>query len=139
MVATIHTPDYLETTEFVDNAGGLITAAFGRDLIESAFGVPMSTQTTAYTAVITDRGTTIRGNVTSPSTLNVTLPPNVFSGGHVLYLRQVGTGAVGFAAGAGVTMISSSGTFTTIAQGAVIIATLDPVTANQWWIDGDRA
>jgi hypothetical protein len=69
--------------------------------------VAINSQTTAYTLTATDKSKLVI--VTSASTANVTVPPDVFSQGDVVYISRSGSGALSLVQGAGVTISATPG------------------------------
>lgn len=65
-------------------------------------------QTTAYTLVAGDLNKWV--TMSSGSSQTITVPPGVFSAGNTIYVQRIGTGAVPFAQGAGVTITSAGAT-----------------------------
>ena len=69
--------------------------------------VAINSQTSAYTLTATDKSKMVI--VTSSSTANVTVPPDVFSQGDVVYISRSGAGALSLTQGAGVTISGTPG------------------------------
>lgn len=132
MVATIYSTDFLQTNEIVDNTTGLITAAFIRNLTESAAGWAFSTQTASYQPVIGDRGTLVLMNVASAN--NFTVPSSVFPVGGLLHVMWFGAGATTIVAAGGVT-INTPSTLGLRTQYA--IASMLQYATNTWVAFGD--
>jgi collagen type I alpha len=65
-------------------------------------------QTTAYTLVVGDLNKWV--TMSSGSSQTITVPPGVFSAGNTIYVQRIGSGAVPFAQGAGVTITSAGAT-----------------------------
>jgi len=65
-------------------------------------------QTTGYTLVAGDLNKWV--TMSSGSSQTITVPPSVFSAGNVIYVQRIGSGAVPFAQGAGVTITSNGAT-----------------------------
>lgn len=81
---------------------------------------PVTTQALSYTLIISDANSFIRMN--SSTGITLTVPPHssvAFPIGTVVAVKQVGTGAILFAAGAGVNIVSAGGVFHTNGQNAV--------------------
>jgi hypothetical protein len=80
--------------------------------VQGLIGVTVSStfnaQTTAYTLVITDVNKWV--TMDSATSQTITVPPSVFSAGDVIYVQRIGSGAVPFAQGAGVTITSNGAT-----------------------------
>ena len=70
--------------------------------------IAFNAQTAAYTLVASDASKLVTVNDTVSRT--VTIPPSVFSAGQIINVQRIGTGAVPFAAGAGVTITSTGAT-----------------------------
>lgn len=70
-------------------------------------GVPLAfnAQTAAYTLVAGDAFKLV--TVSDTVSRTVTVPPSVFTAGQIINVQRIGTGAVPFAAGAGVTITST--------------------------------
>jgi hypothetical protein len=67
--------------------------------------IAFNAQTAAYTLVAGDAFKLVTVNDTVSRT--VTIPPSVFTAGQIINVQRIGTGAVPFAAGAGVTITST--------------------------------
>jgi hypothetical protein len=117
-----------------------------RNASESAFSMnvsPNGVKTGNYTptaANLDDRGCIVPFNAASAA--NFTIPPNssnAYAVGTVLGLLWLSgaAGRPGFAAGAGVTLVSATGTQTARAVGSIIWAW--QYTANTWYLFGDLA
>ena len=109
-----------------------------RDAVASAFNEYATEQTADYTAQLTDQGTTVCMN--SDFSVMFTVPPNAevpFPIGATIDVRQTGAGQVRVAPGAvsGITLVSSTGAFSTRAPSSKI--TLTQQSINNWVIDGD--
>lgn len=116
-------------------AAGSITPVTMQIIVDSLSGIASSTQTGNYTLALTDRGTRIRYNSTSPGTF--TIPPNAsvaFVVNTTIMFQQVNTGQLAIAAGAGVTIINTS-SLTARVQGSPLWAIQD--SANTWILSGD--
>lgn len=136
MSGTIQSPSTLMSTELVDNTSGSITAAMVRNIVESAMGMPTSSQTANYTVTAADRGTTI--NMNSASAVTVTINTGILTAGQGFGVRQVGAGKATVTAGAGVTLINSAGSNATSAQNALLWVTAH-TTANTFIVDANVA
>lgn len=134
---TIVSPATLDTSYFQDGqAAGTITPTYVRALADSLAGIAGSSQTTSYTAALTDRGTVVEMN--AASAVNFTVPPNssvAFDVGAVLEVCQYGAGQVTLVAGAAVTLRTPTGTLTTRAQYSSV--TLRQRATNEWIVGGD--
>jgi hypothetical protein len=67
--------------------------------------IALNAQTAAYTLVAGDAFKLVTVNDTVSRT--VTIPPSVFTAGQIINVQRIGTGAVPFAAGSGVTITST--------------------------------
>jgi len=65
-------------------------------------------ETTAYTLVSANVNQWV--TMSSGSSQTITVPPNVFTSGQVVYVQRIGSGAVPIAQGAGVTITSNGAT-----------------------------
>lgn len=91
--------DQINTSSAVQNFdGGIKRNSFDVGYLS----VPPNTQDADYTLVLDDRGKGIWH--TSSSAHTWTIPPGIFSRGDAIYVRDIGTGAVTLARGAGVTL-----------------------------------
>jgi hypothetical protein len=79
-----------------------------KTLTAPVININFNAQTAAYTLVATDASKLVTVNDTVSRT--VTIPPSVFSAGQIINVQRIGTGAVPFAAGAGVTITSTGAT-----------------------------
>jgi len=70
--------------------------------------IAFNAQTAAYTLVASDASKLV--TVSDTVSRTVTIPPSVFSAGQIINVQRIGTGAVPFAAGAGVTITSTGAT-----------------------------
>ena len=70
-------------------------------------GVPVTTQTAAYTLVAPDAGSIVEVN--SASAVTVTVPASIFAAGQIVEICQIGAGQVTIAAGSGVTLDNANG------------------------------
>jgi 3D (Asp-Asp-Asp) domain-containing protein len=107
----------IQGTTGADGAQGLtgaqgMTGAQGTQGVQGITGTPVSStfnaQTTAYTLVAGDVNKWV--TMSSGSSQTITVPPSVFSAGNVIYVQRIGSGAVPFAQGAGVTITSNGAT-----------------------------
>lgn len=91
----------------------------------------------SYTALATDRGTTVKIN--SVGAFTVDIPGGVLSGGQCWAYRQVGAGQVTFAptSGAVFSPPPPSGVYTTRQLGSRVTVTADTDIPNLFWLDGD--
>lgn len=97
--------------------------------------ITVNAQTAAYTLVLADAGKAVE--VTSASTVNVTVPPNTtaaFPVGTVIEVAQMGAGQVVLIAGSGVTLRTAA-SLTTRAQYATV--TLRKRATDEWIVAGD--
>jgi len=89
-----------------------ITGTQGLTGIQGNEGTTVSStfnaQTTAYTLQASDLNKWV--TMSSGSSQTITVPPSVFSAGNVIYVQRIGSGAVPFAQGAGVTITSNGAT-----------------------------
>ena len=81
------------------------TSAQGND--SRFIGVPVTTQTAAYTLVLADAGSIVEVN--SASAVNVTVPASIFASGQIVEICQIGAGQVTLVAGSGVTLRNAGG------------------------------
>ena len=79
-----------------------------KTLTAPVINIDFNAQTTAYTLVASDASKLV--TVSDTVSRTVTIPPSVFSAGQVINVQRIGTGAVPFAAGAGVTITSTGAT-----------------------------
>jgi hypothetical protein len=70
--------------------------------------IAFNAQTAAYTLVAGDASKLV--TVSDTVSRTVTVPPSVFTAGQIINVQRIGTGAVPFAAGAGVTITSTGAT-----------------------------
>jgi len=70
--------------------------------------IAFNAQTAAYTLVAADAFKLV--TVSDTVSRTVTIPPSVFIAGQIINVQRIGTGAVPFAAGAGVTITSTGAT-----------------------------
>jgi hypothetical protein len=123
-------PDHLEAGQA---AGSIAPNPDLIDLVDSAFGLFISTQTTSYTFALTDRGTIVQYNAAGAGTFTINSSV-AFILGTVLHFRQIGAGQLTIA-GAGSATVNTATSFTTRAQWSRGSAHL--VATNTWVIDGD--
>jgi len=90
--------------------GQLLTVNSGATAPEWALGVNLqfNARTAAYTLVASDAFKLV--TVSDTVSRTVTVPPSVFTAGQVINVQRIGTGAVPFAAGVGVTITSTGAT-----------------------------
>jgi hypothetical protein len=79
-----------------------------KTLTAPVINIDFNAQTAAYTLVASDASKLVTVNDTVSRT--VTIPPSVFSAGQIINVQRIGTGAVPFAAGVGVTITSTGAT-----------------------------
>jgi len=77
-------------------------------LLGTAFTATFDPETTAYTLVLANVNQWVTMN--SATSQTITVPPNVFSSGQLVYVQRIGAGAVPIAQGAGVTITSNGAT-----------------------------
>jgi hypothetical protein len=70
--------------------------------------IAFNAQTAAYTLVAADASKLV--TISDTVSRTVTIPPSVFSAGQIINVQRIGTGAVPFAAGVGVTITSTGAT-----------------------------
>jgi hypothetical protein len=70
--------------------------------------IAFNAQTAAYTLVAGDASKLV--TVSDTVSRTVTVPPSIFTAGQIINVQRIGTGAVPFAAGAGVTITSTGAT-----------------------------
>lgn len=70
--------------------------------------IAFNAQTAAYTLVAGDASKLV--TISDTVSRTVTVPPSVFTAGQIINVQRIGTGAVPFAAGAGVTITSTGAT-----------------------------
>ena len=70
--------------------------------------IAFNAQTAAYTLVASDAFKLVTVNDSASRT--VTIPPSIFTAGQIINVQRIGTGAVPFAAGSGVTITSTGAT-----------------------------
>jgi hypothetical protein len=70
--------------------------------------IAFNAQTAAYTLVASDASKLV--TVSDTVSRTVTIPPSVFSAGQIINVQRIGSGAVPFAAGVGVTITSTGAT-----------------------------
>lgn len=94
----------------------------------------LNTQTDSYTPVLSDAFKTIIMNKATAT--NLTIPPNssvAYNINTVIFFRRTGAGVMSFVAGAGVTLVTSSGGLTDSGQNTLMSATKNGT--NTWNID----
>lgn len=74
----------------------------------AGLSLAFNAQTTAYTLVAGDAFKLV--TVSDTVSRTVTVPPSVFTAGQIINVQRIGTGAVPFAAGSGVTITSTGAT-----------------------------
>ena len=74
----------------------------------AGLSIAFNAQTAAYTLVAGDAFKLV--TVSDTVSRTVTIPPSVFTAGQIINVQRIGTGAVPFAAGAGVTITSTGAT-----------------------------
>jgi hypothetical protein len=79
-----------------------------KTLTAPVIDIAFNAQTAAYTLVASDASKLV--TVSDTVSRTVTIPPSVFSAGQIINVQRIGTGAVPFAAGAGVTITSTGAT-----------------------------
>ena len=92
----------------IGTTGQVLTVASGLPSWGSGVLLSFNAQTAAYTLVAADAFKLVTVDDTVSRT--VTVPPSVFSAGQVINVQRIGTGAVPFAAGSGVTITSTGAT-----------------------------
>lgn len=110
MVDTPRTRAAILTAAADGGAPGNYTLQKLRDLVMSIGNIPPNVQTTNYSLALSDADCVVEMNSATAKT--VTIPTNAtvaFPAGQVIYVRQVGVGAVTIAGSGGVTLDSRSG------------------------------
>jgi hypothetical protein len=79
-----------------------------KTLTSPVINIAFNAQTAAYTLVASDASKLV--TVSDTVSRTVTIPPSVFTAGQIINVQRIGTGAVPFAAGAGVTITSTGAT-----------------------------
>jgi hypothetical protein len=79
-----------------------------KTLTAPVINIAFNARTAAYTLVASDASKLV--TVSDTVSRTVTIPPSVFSAGQIINVQRIGTGAVPFAAGAGVTITSTGAT-----------------------------
>jgi hypothetical protein len=79
-----------------------------KTLTTPVIDIAFNAQTAAYTLVASDASKLV--TVSDTVSRTVTIPPSVFTAGQIINVQRIGTGAVPFAAGAGVTITSTGAT-----------------------------
>jgi hypothetical protein len=74
----------------------------------AGLSITLNAQTAAYTLVAADAFKLV--TVSDTVSRTVTIPPSVFTAGQIINVQRIGTGAVPFAAGSGVTITSTGAT-----------------------------
>jgi 3D (Asp-Asp-Asp) domain-containing protein len=77
-------------------------------LLGTAYSATFDAETSAYTLVLANANQWVTMN--SGSSQTITVPPNVFASGQLVYVQRIGSGAVPIAQGAGVTITSNAAT-----------------------------
>jgi hypothetical protein len=92
----------LQGTQGVQGTQGI------QGLLGTAYSATFDAETTAYTLVLANANQWVTMN--SATSQTITVPPNVFSSGQLVYVQRIGAGAVPIAQGAGVTITSNGAT-----------------------------
>jgi hypothetical protein len=79
-----------------------------KTLTAPVIDIAFNAQTAAYTLVAADASKLV--TISDTVSRTVTIPPSVFTAGQIINVQRIGTGAVPFAAGAGVTITSTGAT-----------------------------
>lgn len=98
-------PQGLTGSQGITGAQGLTGTQGLQGVTGTTVSSVFNAQTTAYTLQASDLNKWVTMN--SASSQTITVPPSVFSAGNVVYVQRIGTGAVPFAQGAGVTITST--------------------------------
>jgi 3D (Asp-Asp-Asp) domain-containing protein len=77
-------------------------------LLGTAYSATFDPETTAYTLIAANANQWVTMN--SATSQTITVPPNVFTSGQLVYVQRIGAGAVPIAQGAGVTITSAANT-----------------------------
>lgn len=77
-------------------------------LLGTAYSATFDAETTAYTLQAANANQWVTMN--SATSQTITVPPNVFTSGQLVYVQRIGAGAVPIAQGAGVTITSAGAT-----------------------------
>lgn len=115
--ATPISPTAIDALLADGQAAGAITPAFVRNIVDSLSGGFHTSQTTSYTAALTDRGTLIEFN--SATNVNFTIPPHSvvpFTVDTIINIVTLGIGAVVLVAGTGVVFDTSTGVLASAGQ-----------------------
>jgi hypothetical protein len=89
----------------IGSNGSVLTVASGVPVYAAGVSIAFNAQTAAYTLVAADAFKLVTVNDTVSRT--ITIPPSVFTAGQIINVQRIGTGAVPFAAGSGVTITST--------------------------------
>lgn len=134
--SAIISPTTVDTTLIQDGqAAGSITPADIRQLTDSIAALFTSTEATAYTFVLADRGTKVES--TSASSVAWTIAPDSttnFVVGTVISWRQYGAGQITFTPGAGVTLRTASSLTARVQYSE---GSIQKRAANEWIVGGD--
>jgi hypothetical protein len=79
-----------------------------KTLTAPVIDIAFNAQTAAYTLVAADASKLV--TISDTVSRTVTVPPSVFTAGQIINVQRIGTGAVPFAAGVGVTITSTGAT-----------------------------
>jgi len=79
-----------------------------KTLTTPVIDIAFNAQTAAYTLVASDASKLV--TISDTVSRTVTIPPSVFTAGQIINVQRIGTGAVPFAAGVGVTITSTGAT-----------------------------
>jgi hypothetical protein len=134
---TVTSPDDLDNNYFQDSQpAGSITPSRVRVFNDSASGLFITQQAgTAYTFVLTDRGTMVES--TSASATTFTVPTNAttaFDIGAMVCFREYGTGTLTIAAASGVTIDTPS---SLIIRARYASGCVHKRATNEWVLSGD--
>jgi hypothetical protein len=92
----------------IGSTGNVLTVASGVPAWTAGVSIAFNPQTAAYTLVASDAFKLI--TVSDTVSRTITIPPSVFTAGQIINVQRIGTGAVPFAEGAGVTITSTGAT-----------------------------
>jgi len=92
----------------IGSTGNVLTVASGVPAYAAGVSISFNAQTANYTLVAGDAFKLVTVSDTVSRTL--TVPPSIFTAGQIINVQRIGTGAVPFAAGAGVTITSTGAT-----------------------------
>jgi len=92
----------------IGSTGNVLTVVSGVPAYAAGVSISFNAQTAAYTLVATDAFKLI--TVSDTVSRTITIPPSVFAAGQIINVQRIGTGAVPFAAGAGVVITSTGAT-----------------------------